>query len=61
MKKFNVHYCASSINYYAVYAKREYSYAYSVSYDPDNYAYCDSRENYERRMNRSSVESLFEI
>ncbi len=37
------------------------SYAYSDSYDPDNYAYCDSRENYERRINRCSVESLFEI
>jgi hypothetical protein len=58
MKKFNVHYCASSINYYAVYAKREYCYAYSDSYDPDNYAYCDSRESVERYLSRGSLESL---
>ena len=61
MKKYNAQYCANSVSYYITYAKREYSYAYSDSYDPDNYAYCDSRENYERRINRSSVESLFDI
>ena len=61
MKKFNAQYCASSVNYYASYAKREYSYACFDSYDPDNYAYCDSRESYERRIRRCSVESLFDI
>lgn len=61
MKKFHAQYCSSSVNYYVTYAKREYSYACFDSYDPDNYAYCDSRENYERRINRCSVESLFEI
>ena len=58
MKKFHAQYCASSVSFYN---KREYSYAYSDSYDPDNYAYCDSRENYERRINHCSVEALFEI
>jgi hypothetical protein len=58
MKKFNVHYCASSVSNYVAYAKREYSYAYSDSYDPDNYAYCDSRESVERYLSRGSLESL---
>jgi len=61
MKKYDAQYCTNSVSYYITYAKREYSYAYSDSYDPDNYAYCDSRENYERRINHSSVESLFDI
>ena len=58
MKKFHAQYCASSVSYYN---NREYGYAYSGSYNPGNYAHCDSRENYERRINRRSVESLFEI
>jgi len=61
MKKSMVHYCASSVNYYAAYAKRESSYAYSDSYDPDNYAYCDSRETIERCLSHGSFGSLFEI
>ena len=61
MNKFNARYCSSSVNYYAAYAKREYSYAYSGSYDPDNYAYSDSRETFERYIGHSSVESLLGI
>ena len=61
MKMFFAEYCSSSVNFYASYAKHEYRCAYSDSYDPDHYAYCVSRENYERRINLCSVESLFEI
>ena len=58
MKKFQAQYCASSVHNYVSYAKRGHSYDYSDSYDPDNYAYCDSRESVERYLSRGSLESL---
>ena len=61
MKKYNAQYCANSVSYYITYAKREHTYAYSDSYDPDNYAYCDSRETIERCLSHGSFGSLFEI
>ena len=63
MKKFQVEYCVSAVNYYASYAKREYRREYVDSYDSENYGYSDSREFIERRLNHRSfsIESLIEI
>lgn len=54
MKKFQVEYCVSAVNYYASYAKREYRREYVDSYDSENYGYSDSREFIERRLNHRS-------
>ncbi len=58
MKKFNVYYCSSSVNFYASYSKRERNHSYSEYYDSENYAYSDCHESIERRIRYSSVESL---